>query len=315
MPPIGRSDVYVDAALSNVSVKYTNDNYIADQIFPVVKVGKMSGLYYVYDKSHLRPDKTDRALGSPSNESGSGMAPKGSYICTDHALHTWVPFQIQDQADAAINPLIDETEALTEKLMIQKELNLATLLTATATYPAGQYQALATTSQWSDYVNSDPIGDIRNARMAIHASVFMRPNTLILGKQVFDTLCDHPKITDRIKYSQLGVVTEELMARVFNVQKILIGDAGYNTANEGQTDSLSYIWGKNAIVCYVAPEVRLKMVTFGLTLTYEVRKVWNFADGIEAIDRQATMIRVGNDNYVQVVIANGCGYLFQTTVQ
>ena len=306
------SDVYVDVPLSNISIKYTNDNFIADKVFPILKVGKMTGLYYVYDKANLRPDISDRSLGAPSAETGQGMTTKGTYICTDHALHAWVPFQIQEQADVALNPLIDETEALTEKLMISKEKALATIITSGSNIT--QYTALSSTSQWSDYSNSDPIGDIRTARITIHKATFKRPNTIVMGKEVFDALCDHPQIIERIKYSQLGVVTEELMARVFNVDQILVGDAGYNSANEGQNDSLSYIWGKNAIVCYIAPTIRLKEVTLGHTVTYGVRQVLRNNSSIEALDRQATFIRVGNDNYVHKLFVAACGYLINTCV-
>ena len=306
------SDVYVDIPLSNISIKYTNDNYIADKVFPILKVGKMTGLYYVYDKSNLRADVSDRALGAHSQETGAGMAAKGSYVCTDHAFHTWVPFQIQEQADAALNPLIDETEALTEKLMIGKEKALATILTSSSNLT--QYVALSGTTQWSDYTNSDPIGDIRTARITIHKATFKRPNTLILGKEVFDALCDHPQVIERIKYSQLGVVTAELMARLFQVDQVVIGDAGYNSAKEGQTDSLAYIWGKNAIVAFVNPTIGLKQVTLGHTVTYGTRQVLRVDTGIEALDRQATFIRVGNDNYVHKLFVAACGYLIQTAV-
>jgi hypothetical protein len=53
-----QQDVVVDPALSNVSIKYTNDTFIADMILPMVKVAKQTGKYYVYDKSNLRVDKT-----------------------------------------------------------------------------------------------------------------------------------------------------------------------------------------------------------------------------------------------------------------
>ena len=270
MAPITQQDVVVDPALSQVSIKYSNDTFIADMIFPVLMVGKQTGKYYVYDKSNLRIDKTLRSAGSASNEVDFGVGPTGLFSCDDHALKGFVADEIQDQADAALNPLIDETETVTEKLLLDRELALSTLISNTANI--GQNVTLSLNSQWSDYSNSDPISDVRTARTTVHQNTFRKPNVMIMGKQVFDMLAEHPQIIERVKYSQLGVLTAELLARVFQVEKILVGEAGSNTAMEGQTDSMSYVWGKNCWLAYIAPKVSIKQVTFGYTFTYSDRK-------------------------------------------
>jgi hypothetical protein len=303
-----QQDVVVDPALSNVSIKYANDTFIADQIFPMVKVAKQTGKYYVYDKANMRIDKTARAAGSGANEIDFGVAPSGTFACEDHALKGFVADEIQDQADAALNPLVDETEVVTEKLLLDRENNLAAILSSGSVLT--QNTTLSGTSQWSDYSNSDPIGDIRTARTTIHQNTFRKPNTIIMGKQVFDQLTEHPQIIERVKYSQLGILTEELLARIFQVEKILVGEAGANTAAEGQTDSMSYVWGKNAVVAFIAPQVRLKQVTLGYTFTYSQRIVKKWRDE----DREGTYVRIGNDNYVQKVVAAAAGYLISAAV-
>lgn len=304
---IVQQDVVIDPALSNVSVKYTNDTFIADLIAPTVKVSKQTGKYYIYDKANLRVDKTNRAAGSGANEVDFGLT-TASFACDDHALKSFVADEIQDQADAALNPLIDETEALTEKMLLDREANLAAILADTAQIT--QNTTLSGTSQWSDYSNSSPIADVRTARTTIHAATFKKPNTLILGKQVFDMLCEHPEIIERIKYSQLGVVTAELLARVFQVEKVLIGEAGSNSAVEGQADSLSYVWGKHAVVAYIAPSIGIKSLTLAVTFTYGTREVKRWYEQ----DREGTYVRVGKDNYVQKIIAVGAGYLIKNAI-
>lgn len=303
-----QSQVVVDPALSNVSIKYTNDSFIADMIFPAFKVSKQTGKYYIYDKANLRVDSTYRAGGSGANEVDIGVAPTGTFSCDDHALKSFVIDEVQDQADAALNPLIDETEALTEKMLLDREKALAALITNTANVT--QNVTLATTAQWSDYSNSDPVGDVRTARTTIHKNTFKKPNTLILGKEVWDMLAEHPQIIERVKYSQLGIITEELIARLFQVEKVLVGEAGSNTAKEGQTDALAYVWGKNAILAYINPKITLKILTFGLTFTYSQRKVKRWRDE----DREGTFVRIGNDNYVQKIIAVAAGYLIKNAI-
>lgn len=303
-----QQDVVIDPALSNVSVKYTNESFIADLIFPTLKVAKQTGKYYIYDKSNLRRDKSNRAAGSPSNEVDFGLSLSGVFACDDHALKGFVADEIQEQAEAALNPLVDETEVITEKLMLDREVTLATMLADTA--QVTQNTTLSGTSQWSDYSNSDPIGDVRTGRTTIHAATFKKPNTLILSKQVFDILVEHPAIIERIKYSQLGVVTAELLARLFQVEKVLIGEAGQNTAVEGQTDVLAYVWGKHAILAYINPKIGLKSLTLGVTFTYKERQVKRWYDQ----DREGNYVRIGQDNYVQKFIAAACGYLIKNAV-
>src|SRR5665213_1311604 len=94
-----QQDVVVDPALSNVSIKYANDTFIADLIFPMVKVAKQTGKYYIYDKSNLRIDSTTRAAGSGANEVDFGVAPSGTFACDDHALKGFISDEVQDQAD------------------------------------------------------------------------------------------------------------------------------------------------------------------------------------------------------------------------
>lgn len=298
-----QQDVVVDPALSNVSIRYTNDTLIADLLLPMVKTAKQTGKYFIYDKSNLRIDKTARAAGSGANEIDFGVAPTGTFSCDDHALKGFVSDEVQDQAEAALNPLVDETETLTEKLLLDREQNAATLLFSTSNITNNT--TLSGTSQWSDYSNSDPIGDVRTARTTVHQNTFKKPNTLVLGKQVYDMLIEHPQIIERVKYSQLGVITKELLARVFQVEQVIVGEAGSNGAHEGATDSLSYIWGKYALVAYIATQVRLKQVTLGWTFTYSQRLVKRWRDE----DREGTYVRVGNDNYNQKIVAALAGYL------
>lgn len=302
-----QQDVVIDPALSNVSVKYTNSQFIADMVYPVVPVAKQTGKYYIYDKANLRQDKTNRAIGAPSNEVSFGLS-TDTFSCDDHALKDFVADEVVDQAEVALDPLIDTTEFLTEKLLLDREIALAAILASTSIMT--QNTTLSGTSQWSDYTNSDPIGDVRTARTTIHTNTFKKPNTLVLGKPVFDMLIEHPAIIERIKYSQLGVVSAELLARVFQLEQVLVGEAGSNTAAEGQTDVLAYVWGKHAVVAYIAPKVGLKTLTLGLTFTYKTRIVKRWRDE----DREGTYVRIGQDNYIQKTVAATAGYLIKNAV-
>lgn len=68
MPEPTYGDVHVQAALTAISVAYlqSEDNYIADKVFPVVPVVHQADKYFVYskddyfrDEAQLRADATE----------------------------------------------------------------------------------------------------------------------------------------------------------------------------------------------------------------------------------------------------------------
>ncbi|MFW5902804.1 MAG: major capsid protein [archaeon] len=306
MKPL-KQNTTIDTALSNISVKYSNDRFAADEILPTIRVNKSSGKYYKYDKSHLRSTEDRRAPGSGTHETEYGMAAKGTYQTTEHALKQLVPDEIQAQADSPLNPRVDATEALTEKLMIGKEERLASYMQDTGNLTNNV--TLSGTDQWSDYSDSDPIGDIKTARQNVHSSILKKPNTLLLGKEVYDALLDHPDVIDRVKYSQFGAATTDILARLFDVENVIVGQTGYNDSDEGGTDSLEYIWGKHAWVLYVEPNPTIKSVSFGYYFKDADREVDRWYDQ----DRRGTFIRV-RDSYDRGIVTDDAAYLIEDAV-
>ena len=307
----------VDPVLTNVAIGYTNEQYIAEMLLPSFSVKKQTDKHFVYDRGRFRgpSNNAKRAQGANSSEVSLILTTGNPYFAEDHALKQFVADEDVDNAITPTSPYQDATENVVERLMIGREIEAATLLTTAGNYGSGNKVTLTGTDQWNDYTNSDPIGDIETGKTAIHAAIFQTPNVLVLGKQVYDQLIHHPAIIERVKYSQLGVVTPELLAAVFDVEKVIIAKAGKNTANEGQTDTMGYIWGKIALLAYVAPKVAPKVITLGLTYVWagksmEVKRL----RGSDEDDREGTYIRAGRWYYDQNIVASEAGYLISGAV-
>lgn len=294
-------DISYDPILSNVAIAYSNEDYIAETLFPTFPIAKQHGKYYEYNKAKWRQVKTLRAAGSPANEVETFNVERKDFFCDDHALKSFVPEEIEAQADSPIAPQTDETEGITELLLVDKERALATIM--------GDNTILTNSSTpgtlWDAASGSDPIGDVRTAKSKIHAKLFREPNTLVLQKQVYDKLIDHKDIIDRIKYSALGVATTELLARLFGVDRVIIAGAGYNSSKEGQDDSMGYIWGKHAWLAYIAPTLKIKQITFGYHFNYAKRITEKWTDG----DRKGTFIRVHETYDQKLVCKDACYFL------
>lgn len=301
----------VDQILTNVSLAYPSPEYVAEQIFPSVPVAKQSGKHFVYDRGRFRLNNADRSAGSNSNEVTLSLTTSTPYMADDHALRQFVTDEDVDNAVEGTDPFVDATENTTDMLNSAREIELAAMLTNTSILT--QNTTLSGTAQWNDYTNSDPFADVETARTTIYSNSGVNPNTLILGRQVYDKLKHHPKVLARIQYVSMGVITPEILASVFEVDKVIIAGAMKNTATEGQADSMSYIWGKNAVLAYIAPRVGIKIMTLGITYAWKSRKVERLRGSNEE-DRKGTYVRVGDHYYEQRLVSVAAGYLIKNTV-
>ena len=84
-----------------------------------------------------------------------------------------------------------------------------------------------------------------------------------MGAAVWAKLKNHPKVIDRIKYTGRDSATPELVASLFGVQRVLVGDALY----ENDAGALADVWGKFVVVAYteVGSMADMGRPTFGYT--------------------------------------------------
>jgi hypothetical protein len=307
------NQVHVDAALTNVSVAYRNNEYIADAVAPSVAVRKQSDKYFIYDSEReaLRPTGDSRAPGAEASEVNFSVS-TDSYFCEDHALETAIPDEERENADPAIQPDIDRTEFLSDKIGLNREIALETLLRTSSDITAA---LLDPAEQWSADEN-DPLNWFHDARIAIFQQCQKRANTVILPYNVFDVVRNHPKIIDRIKYSSGSVLNEQLLAQLLDVDRVLVPRAFKNTAAKGQSATVEPVWGTNAYMLYVPPRPALKQIALAYTF------IWTGAPGNASGNlverwreprRKADMIRV-QKYYDTRLIAGGAGYRFEGVI-
>lgn len=275
MPQPRSQMVHVDRPLTTISIAYMQgDAYIADKVFPIVPVEKKSDLYYTYTKADwFRNEAQERAPGTESVGSGYGLS-TDSYSCRTYALHKDVPWDIETNADAGIEMYRDATEFVTDRLLLQREISWKDKYFTTSKWGTDLtgVDASPTSTQFikfSDYTNSDPVAAINVGRRAIHSVTGKRANTLVIGEDVFECLKQHPDIVDRFKYTQAGIMTADLIARIFEIDRLIVASAIVNSADEGQTASMNYIFGKSMLLLHVAPRPGLLTPSAGYTFAWK----------------------------------------------
>ena len=93
----------------------------------------------------------------------------------------------------------------------------------------------------------------------------MPANTMVISRTVFEVLKQHPQIVEKIKYSQNAILTAQLIAAVFEVEQLLVAGGIENTAQEGQTITADFLWGKSVVLAHVEDTPDLMAPNFGRT--------------------------------------------------
>lgn len=272
-------DVHVNTPLTNISIAYIQSSakFVASLVFPNVPVAKQADRYWTFDRGEFNRDEArERAPGTESAGGGFAMDSTPTYYCRVVAFHKDVNDQTRANADSQVNLDRLTTRYVTSKLLIRREKSFvaryfqpgvwAYEFTGVAAAPAAG-QVL----RWSD-ANSNPIEDIRLAKRTMLENTGFEPNTLTLGKHVYDALLDHPDLVDRIKYGQTpgapAIVQRQAMAALFEVERILVMEAIENIAPEGQTAVHRFIGPKRALLTYAPPEPALETPSAGYTFSW-----------------------------------------------
>jgi hypothetical protein len=306
------SQIHQNKPLENISVKFQSTEFIGDKLSPMVSVKHESDTYYVYEKDTLGLPETLRADGSESNKATFNLS-TASYRLQEHALHDDVTDRQRSNADKAIQLDIDVTEDLTAKILRRREIDLATLAQTPANF--ANTTSLAAANAWSNNtIASNPIVYVQSATSAIMLNSAKAANIVVMNEQTFNACRNHISILDRIKYTSADSVAEGMLAKLFDIESVVVGKSVYNSAGEGVTPSMSRVWNDNVVVAYVEKAPGLRRVSGFYTLwqteggnPYTVKK-WReeklSADRIEV-----------SSKFDNICPASDCVYLIVDTVQ
>jgi hypothetical protein len=327
MPLLTPSAVHVDQPLTNLTLAYaqSQENFIADKVFPTVGVSKQSDKYYIYDRANMNRTGDVEKLAPRTEVNRIGMTlSTSSYFADVYGLGMDFDEQTLANEDSMLDIRSAGAETLAMRLMIHREEQFASNF-----FVAGQWgtdNTLSGNDQWSDYTNSDPIDAVTLARRTVQLnSGGFKPNTMVVGKEVRDKLINHPDVLARLNggatVTNTALVTDAKLAEIFEVENFYVMEAVKNSSVEGVAESNAFIGGKNALLCYTPNNAGLMSPAAGLTFA------WNNLEGVnnlgitvesfsdDALKRQqiAEMIQV-KMSYDMKVVGDDLGYLFINAV-
>lgn len=244
-------DVYYDRWLTAISIGYVNPDYIVPEIVQVVPVDRPTGLIPRYLQSDWFRNQAHRRAPGTMSRRGGFTIDQGTYAVVRDSYGFELPDEVRDATMEPYNMDRDGTLFATDKVMMAQEMDFATNL-----FTTGVWTDATGYVQWNDYGASTPLLLVTQTLDNIEGRIGREGNVMIMGKQVFSVLRWHPDLLDTIKYTQRAILTEDLIATLFGIGKLLVGRGIYTASPEGTAEaSVVYqrIWGKHLLVLYNPP--------------------------------------------------------------
>lgn len=307
----------VNPELTAVAIGYRNRDVdlIADGVLPrILTPMKFAYTKYGVADAFTVPSTLVGRKSDPTMVNFGGTQVNDETV--DYGLDDLVPnmeieaWNAMAKPASAVSPLAKSVSLLSGLVQLDREVRVAGTIFNAATYAAGKTATLAGTTQWSDFVNSNPLDALL---VALDTPIF-RPNTVVLGQAVWTKLRQHPRLVQAVYGTAQtgGAITREQLAALLEVRYVLVGAGFVNTARRGQTANLARVWGKHCALLYVSQDLAdVNTPSFGFTAQFGER-VAATLDSTKGL-RGGQQIRVG-ESVKEVISANDSGYFFQNAV-
>jgi hypothetical protein len=291
-------------------------------VFPIIQVEERSATFFEFSKEDFyRVEVRERAPATESAGSGFDIAEAPLYYARVYAVHKDLDDITRASAFNWLNLERASTQWVTQQLMLQRERKWAdsffkagvwsNQLTGVAGVPAGQQF-----KQWNDAA-ATPIEDITAQVITMAEMTGFRPNTLVLSPRVLHQLVNHPTILDRIRYTERGIISTDLLSTLFNVDRVVTPWGVINTAAKGATAAYSFIYGKHALLTYSSPTPDPLTPSAGYIFA------WTGYAGAGAFGNRVSSFRIderrvdrieGELAYDMKVVSNSLGVFFNNAV-
>jgi hypothetical protein len=260
-------------------------NFIADQWFPMIGVDKIAGLFPKWGKANaFTPRAGTWRPGTTPAQGELKVDDPGVYACQRYAFEMPLDQDIPYVADPAYSIERMTTQMVSDVMQLNKELIIAnsffkssvwsvdiTGASSGETWEPGEVTTGETFRQFNDS-DSDPLGLFKDCKLAIKKACGVKPNTLIMGEQVYEELRINSQLMSLFRNPQASEkvpekLNEQMLARALDVEKIIVAGAMYNTAAPDKTVELDWIFGKHMWLGYVDTPGPMKLIS-GLNLAF-----------------------------------------------
>jgi hypothetical protein len=261
---------YIDPLLTAHSRGVRPLASIAQQVLPVLNVTKPTGKIAIYDASNLRLLSTIKAPEGKTMTVTTSPTISDAYALEEHALKILASNKEIENQDVPFDAFVDKTDFLLDLFQIAQERALSAWMATRGNFT--HTNQLSSTYQWGG-ATDDPLGNIQTAasNAAASAGVSEDEISLVMSNYVFRKFAVLPEVLSTLGFAVRpatlppAFVRPEQLAIALGLKQIIVGKASYNTAADGQTESLAPVWGKHCWAAYIPDQPKRKQRCFGFT--------------------------------------------------
>jgi len=218
-------------------------NYIGLEIMPIFETPFQSSTYPVIPKEALldAPDVSRAPRGKYNR--GDWKYENGLYHTQEKGWEEPVDDTERALLDRRVPGMADfvATNRAMNIILRNQEKRIASKL-----FNASNFTAHAVTVEWNTAATAKPITDVKDGKAAFRTQCGMLPDALVISWTTFEDLKNCDQIVDRLKYTFPGIdinkMTSAQLAAVFDVPRVLIGNAVYNSAKKNKAAVVTDFW-------------------------------------------------------------------------
>lgn len=229
-------------SLQAFDVMMDAEGFIGQRVMPVIQVGVQSGNFGKIPLEQLLQNReTKRSAGGGYNR-GNWKFTAATFATEEHGVEEAIDDREAQMYSSYFDAEVISTMRAQRAILEAQERRVASIV-----FNATTYSPTSITNEWDDSANATPISDVESKVQAIWGASGLWPNAMVINRKVFRNLRNCAQIVDRLKYQGFqdvrpGNITVDALAQVFDIPYLMVAGGTKNTANEGQSASISSIW-------------------------------------------------------------------------
>lgn len=244
----------LSAPLTQFATAYSNSNFIAPFVSPVIKVSQVSGSFNKRSRRDVHRANLDDLIGGSGrfNEIGYSVTPD-NYTLVPRGLEAPVGrAEIDVTNPGGLSPEEEAVAQVMQAICLAHEYRVAAVFASSSNYASANQ--LTATAVFSDHTSGKPISDLKRAIRALPSAGDEFERVLWCSDTIFDAIISHPEAL-ALKGTTSGYASEaELLSFIRGLDRVVVSDVRRDTANEGATASYSRIWSETLCGITMVPK-------------------------------------------------------------
>lgn len=293
-----------DPVLTNLAQGYYNNELIGEVLMPTVEIDKEAGKIPQFGRLAFRLPSTVRNLRGSSNRLDPEDITAIDVALEEHDVEYAIDYREENEAIFSLRQFALNTTQ--DVIALGREKEVATLALDESKYEASNKITLSGSSQFT-HKDADIFNIFDAGIRAIKRSIGRKPNVCVIAGDVWAVLKEHPKVVEKIKHVQVGIITPDVFAKLIGIDTVKIGEAVYEDNSQ-----LKDIWSNAVLLAYVAPRSSQgKGTVYEPSYGYTVRRAKGlFVDTYKENGGKIEVVRT-TDIHKPHLVGSAAGYLMK----